>query len=67
MLPALTLALITNKRMGATSMVARAFSLPVFQWLAGITYDIFLTHPLVRDTQKTLNQLSPLKKLRSLT
>ncbi|EIE18239.1 hypothetical protein COCSUDRAFT_45501 [Coccomyxa subellipsoidea C-169] len=46
-LPALTLALITNKRMGETSMVARAFSLPVFQWLAGITYDIFLTHPLV--------------------
>ena len=48
MLPALTLVLTTIKQPDPPFAVARFFSLPLFKWLADITYDIYLVHPLVR-------------------
>ncbi|KAK9907547.1 hypothetical protein WJX75_005734 [Coccomyxa subellipsoidea] len=47
LLPALTLLLITSKGVGTPSAVTRLFSAPVFKWLADITYNIYLIHPLV--------------------
>ncbi|KAK9907461.1 hypothetical protein WJX75_004077 [Coccomyxa subellipsoidea] len=48
LLPALTLVLTTAKPpVGLSATLARLFSSPVFKWLAEITYDVFLVHPLV--------------------
>jgi peptidoglycan/LPS O-acetylase OafA/YrhL len=48
MLPAMTLVLTTAKQPGPPFGGAKFFSLPLFKWLADITYDIYLIHPLVR-------------------
>jgi peptidoglycan/LPS O-acetylase OafA/YrhL len=47
LLPAVTIVLTTTKQPGISAAVARLFSSPFFMWFADITYDVFLTHPLV--------------------
>ncbi|BDA51507.1 hypothetical protein COCOBI_19-0620 [Coccomyxa sp. Obi] len=47
LLPALTLVLTTTHQPGASALVAKVLSHHAFVWLADITYDIYLLHPLV--------------------
>ncbi len=47
LLPALTLVLMTTHQPGASAVAAKALSHRAFVWLADLTYDIYLLHPLV--------------------